>query len=49
MGDVGAEVLGGDNGENREEVKGPECAGDSLYAVVTTKGGVVKPLDIRGL
>jgi hypothetical protein len=42
-GDVGKEVLEGDNGENREKAKGPECADASLCAVVAIKGGVVKP------
>ena len=42
MGDVGKEVLEGDDGENREMSKGPKCAGISLCAAVVIKGGVVK-------
>ena len=49
MGDVGKELLGGDNGENREKAKGPECADTSLYVAVITKGGVVKPSEAGGL
>ena len=41
-GDVGKEVLEGDNGENKERAKGPECEDASLCAVVAIKGGVVK-------
>ena len=43
MGEVGKELLGGDNGENRERAKGPECEDAFLCAVVAIKGGVVKP------
>ena len=49
MGDVEEEIFGGDNGGNREKAKGPECADTSLCRVVITKGGVVKPSDVRGL
>jgi hypothetical protein len=37
MGDVRKEVLEGDDGENREKAKGPECADASLYAIVAIK------------
>jgi hypothetical protein len=40
---LGKEVLEGDDGENRERSKGPECADASLCVVVEIKGGVVKP------
>jgi hypothetical protein len=46
MGDVGIETLGGDNGENREKAKGPECADAPLCAAVISKGGVVKPSEV---
>ena len=43
MGDVGKEVLKGNNGENRERPRGLECAGVSPCTTVVIKGGVVKP------
>jgi hypothetical protein len=39
----------GDDGENRERSKGPECAGVSLCAAVVIKGGVVKPPEGGGV
>jgi hypothetical protein len=40
---VGNGVLIGEDGENRENSKGPECAGAFLCGAAVIKGGVVKP------